>query len=119
MSKKIEISASDLEVEAELLEDRSPDTCERIWESLPFEGQAKNYKEEVYFEIPVEIEPEDMTPEVERGDISYWPRGPAFCVFYGESQPVSPVSTFARLEEGLGEFAEVSDGEKIEVRRSG
>lgn len=118
LSREIVISTSDLEVEATLLEERAPETCDEIWEALPLEGEARNYKEEVYFEIPVEIDPEEMTPEVKRGDISYWPRGPAFCVFYGDSQPVSPVSTFARLKEGTEDFREIDDGDRIEVHRS-
>jgi len=117
MGKKIRISGEDFEATAELLEEDKPETCEAVWESLPFEGTASIFKEEVYFTIPVSIDLEDGSADTEKGDISYWPKGPAFCVFYGKSQPVSPVSTFARIEEGVDDFREVAEGESISVTK--
>lgn len=117
MTRKIEISAGDFTVEAVLMEEERPKTCDKIWESLPLEGEASIYKEEIYFEIPVKIEPEESTPETEKGDVSYWPEGPAFCVFYGDSQPVSPVNTFARVGEDVEKFREIEDGDRVLVRK--
>lgn len=118
MSRKISISTENFEIEAELLEDVRPKTCEKIWESLSLEGEARKYKEEFYFNVPVDIEPEDATPNTEKGDIAYWPEGSAFCIFYGSSQPASPVSTFAKIVEGTEKFEDVEKGEKIRVMRS-
>lgn len=118
MARKIAISARDFEVEATLLEGERPKTCDGIWEELPIEGEATIYKEEVYFDIPVEIEPEDATPTTERGDVSYWPDGPGFCVFFGDSQPVSPVNTFAEVEEGIEKFREVEEGDEVAIRKA-
>lgn len=112
------ISCKDFEVEAELLEDERPETCDAMWAALPIEGVATIWKEEVYFEIPVEINPEDATPETEQGDVSYWPDGPGFCVFFGDSQPASPVNTFARIREGIEKFREVESGEKVKIRKA-
>ena len=117
MTKKIVISTKGFEVEAELMEDERPETCERIWESLPLEGKASLYMQEAYFSIPVEIEPENATPDTEKGDVAYWPEGPAFCVFFGDSQPVSPVNTFARIEDDTEKFADVESGNKITVQK--
>ncbi|KXA99585.1 hypothetical protein AKJ41_05210 [candidate division MSBL1 archaeon SCGC-AAA259O05] len=100
-----------------LLEEERPETCEAIWDALPFKGEAKLYKEEIYFSIPVEIVPENATSSTERGDISYWPEGPAFCVFFGDSQPASPVNTFARVDEDVGKFSNVSEGDVIVVEK--
>lgn len=117
MFREIKILAKDIEVEATLLEDERPKTCEAIWEALPLEGKASLYKEEIYFDIPIDIEPEDATPNTQKGDVSYWPEGPAFCLFFGGSQPVSPVNTFARVDEGVEVFGEVEDGDEVVVRK--
>ncbi|MBS3815213.1 MAG: DUF3830 family protein [Hadesarchaea archaeon] len=117
VTKKILIECKDFEVEAELLEDRRPETCDAIWKALPLEGEAKVWKEEVYFDIPTDIEAETPSPSADCGDVSYWPEGPAFCIFYGLSQPASPVNTFAKIEEGIEKFREVESGDEITVRR--
>lgn len=117
MPNKIVISTEDFEVEAVLLEEDRPETCEKIWNALPIEEKASLYEDEIYFEIPVDIGPEDATLSTEKGDVSYWPDGNSFCVFFGESQPVSPVNTFAKIEESSEEFRRVESGEKIEVRK--
>jgi hypothetical protein len=78
MKRKIAIACKDFEVKAEFLEDLRPKTCEAIWKALPFEAELEIWKEEVYFEIPVKIPPEDPTPKTEAGDVSYWPEGPGF-----------------------------------------
>ncbi|KXB06221.1 hypothetical protein AKJ53_00995 [candidate division MSBL1 archaeon SCGC-AAA382F02] len=118
MTKKISILVNDFEIEATLLEDKCPQTCAKIWESLPLKGKAKIYKEEIYFDIPIEIEPENAIPNTEQGDISYWPEGPAFCIFFGDSQPVSPVNTFGKIEEGIEKLQQVEQGDKVTVRKS-
>ncbi len=117
MTKRIKISGDDFEATAKLLEDERPETCKAVWESLPFEGKASVFKEEVYFTIPVNIEPEEGSANTEKGDVSYWPKGPAFCVFYGDSQPVSPVSTFAKIEDGVDSFREVAERDSISVTK--
>ncbi len=118
MSRKIKIETDDFEVVATLLEEERPETCDAVWDALPFEGKASQYKEEIYFDIPMDMGPEDATPQTERGDVSYWPEGPAFCVFYGDSQPVSPVNTFAEIEGGLEKFREVQSGDVVRVSRA-
>lgn len=115
--KKIVIACKDFEVEAELLDNR-PRTCEAIWKALPFEAELEIWKEEVYFEIPVKIPPEDPTPKTTAGDVSYWPEGPGFCIFFGRSQPVSPVNTFAKIKSGVENFRKVRTGDRITVRRA-
>lgn len=117
MSKrKIIIACKDFEVEAEFLEDQRPRTCEAIWHALPFEAELEIWKEEVYFEIQVKIPPENPTPKAEAGDVSYWPEGPGFCIFFGRSQPLSPVNTFARIRSGVEKFRKVKTGDRISVR---
>jgi hypothetical protein len=116
--KKIIIACKNFEVGAEFLEDQRPNTCDAIWKALPFETELEIWKEEVYFEIPVKIPPENPTPKTNAGDVSYWPEGPGFCIFFGESQPLSPVNTFARIGSGVEKFRGVKTGDRITVRRS-
>lgn len=118
MSKKIVIVASNFEVEATLLEDKRPKTCAEIWNELPIEGKAMFYREEIYFKIPVEIEPENPTSSTEPGDVSYWPDGRGFCIFFGTSQPVSPVNTFARIGRGIEKFCDLEEESSVTVRKS-
>jgi len=116
--RKIVIVCKDFEVEAEFLEDQRPKTCDAIWQALPFDTKLEIWKEEVYFEISVKIPPEDSTPETKAGDVSYWPDGPGFCIFFGKSQPLSPVNTFARIRSGVEKFRNVKTGDRITVRRA-
>ena len=112
------ISCKGFRVEAELLDDLRPKTCEAIWRALPLKGEVEIWKEEVYFEIPVRIEPENPTPKSKKGDVAYWPDGPGFCIFFGKSQPLSPVNTFARIREGIEKFRAVRTGDLIQVERA-
>ncbi|MFP4005350.1 MAG: cyclophilin-like fold protein [Candidatus Hadarchaeia archaeon] len=113
--KKIKIKTPEFEAKADLLEDKTPNTCKNILKELPLEGKASLYKEEIYFSVPMKIEPENATEDTKAGDVSYWPEGPAICIFFGESKPVSPVNTFARIKENTKRFANVKKEEKIKV----
>lgn len=114
--RKIIIKCEGFEVEAEFLEDQRPQTCDAIWQALPLETELEIWKEEVYFEIPVRTPPENPTPRTEAGDVSYWPEGPGFCVFFGKSQPISPVNTFARIRSGVEKFRRVKTGDRITIK---
>ena len=102
----------------EILEKGGQKTPRAIWSALPFEERAEIWKEEVYFEIPVKIQIEKPTSSTKAGDVSYWPDGPAFCIFYGSSQPISPVETFARIKSGIEKFRDLKNGDRITVKRS-
>ncbi len=117
MARKIIIACKDFKVEAELLERERLKTCDAIWRALPFKAELEIWKEEVYFEIPVKLPPENPTPKTSAGDVSYWPEGPGFCIFFGSSQPVSPVNTFARIKSGVENFRKVKTGDRISVKK--
>lgn len=118
MTKKMLIMSKDIVVEAELLEHDCPKTCEAIWQALPFDAELEIWKEEVYFEIPVKIPHENSAPKTTAGDVSYWPEGPGFCIFFGRSQPISPVNTFARINSGVENFRKVKTGDRITVKKA-
>ena len=105
------------EAEGELTRHLAPRTVDAITKSLPIEGRAALWKEEVYFEVPVKAGDEKAKPTVEKGTIAYWPMGSALCIFFGESQPYSPVNIMGTITKNLEIFAETKSGTRIKVDR--
>jgi hypothetical protein len=103
------------EAEGELVRFLAPRTVDTIVRKLPVEGRAALWKEEVYFEIPVKIGEEKAKPTVETGAIVFWPMGSALCVFFGESQPYSPVNILGKITKNLDLFKQVKSGATIKV----
>jgi hypothetical protein len=105
------------EAKGELIKFLSPRTVEAILKALPIEGYAAVWKEEVYFNVPVSVGAEKPKSRVETGDLAYWPMGSAICIFYGESQPYSPVNIIGKITENLEVFKRVKEGVKITLTR--
>jgi hypothetical protein len=103
--------------EGELNRIQSPRTTDAIVRQLPFEGRAALWQQEVYFEIPVKMGNEKARPRVEKGTLAYWPMGSAFCIFYGETQPYSPVNIIGKVIKNLELFEQVMSGTKITINR--
>ena len=103
------------EAEGELVRFLAPRTVDTIVRKLPVEGRAALYKEEIYFEIPIKMGEEKAKPTVETGTIAFWPMGSALCVFYGKSQPYSPVSVLGKITQNLETFKQVKSGTRIKV----
>lgn len=103
------------EAEGELVRFLAPRTVDTIVRKLPVEGRAALWKEEVYFEIPIKMGEEKAKPIVESGTIAFWPMGSALCVFYGKSQPYSPVSILGKITSNLEIFKQVKSGLTIKV----
>ena len=115
------ISAGDVSLLAELND--SP-TARQIWETLPIEGTAKIWGDEVYFEIPVVAEQEpDARAEVEVGELGYWPVGRAFCIFFGPTpvstderpRAYSPVNVLGRVLGDATCFRAVREGTRVRI----
>ncbi len=119
------IAESAGEVIAKILEGRNPRTADAIWSALPLEGTAERWGDEVYFEVPVELEEENAQEVVEEGDVAYWPPGRSICIFFGQTpaskgdeiRAYSPVNVFAKIEGDPKIFRRVKDGEKIRMER--
>ena len=121
--KKIVIEAGGIKQHAELNDSR---TAGAIWDVLPLEGTANVWGDEIYFTIPVHVEQApDAAQEVEVGDLAFWPAGDAFCIFFGRTpvsisekpRAYSPVNVFGTVLGNATLFKEVSDGEKVIVRK--
>jgi len=105
------------EAEGELVRFLAPRTVEAVTKELPIEGRAAVWKEEIYFEIPVKMGGEKAEPTVEKGTIAYWPLGKALCVFFGDSQPYSPVNILGKVTKNLELFERVESGTRIKVEK--
>jgi len=103
--------------EGEIVRIRSPRTADAILRGLPIEGMAALWQQEVYFDIPIKMGTEKASPTVEKGDLAYWPMGSAFCIFWGETQPYSPVNVIGEVTKNLELFEQVKSGTKITIEK--
>ena len=104
------------EAEGELVRFLAPRTIDTIVRKLPLEGRVAVWKEEVYFDIPIKMGEEKAKPTVEQGTIAFWPMGSALCVFYGKSQPYSPVNILGKITSNLEIFERAKSGLTIKVQ---
>jgi uncharacterized protein len=82
----ITLTAGATTCEGELLD---TDCAQAIWNALPLSAEANTWGDEIYFTIPVHHGLDTTAREVvEKGDLGYWPQGPAFCIFFGPT-PIS------------------------------
>ncbi len=101
--------------EGELVRFLAPRTVDMILRKLPIEGRAALWKEEVYFETPIKMGEEKAKATIETGTIAFWPMGSALCIFYGSSQPYSPVNIVGKITDNLELFRQVKSGTKIRL----
>lgn len=110
-------------VEAETTEE-NPETATKILDAMPFRGKASFWGDEIYFEIPVDVNIENGRVYVDVGSVAYWPEGKCLCIFYGKTlssvddrpKAYSPVNVFAKVEQPKI-FKKVKNGEEIIVRK--
>jgi hypothetical protein len=120
---KIVIKAEPVETTAEL---NDSNTAKAIRNALPLTGQANLWGDEIYFRIPIHIEPENGRELVEKGDLGFWPAGDAFCIFFGptpmsqgdEIRPASAVNIFGRITGDISLFKQVRSGTRVYIERS-
>ena len=99
------------------LDERNPGIREALFQALPLEGIASLWGEEVYFDVPLQMQNENPSPTASAGDVCYWSPGPAFCIFFGKTQPISAVNHIGKISEGLEIFRRVQAGDGIMLRR--
>src|SRR5512136_831761 len=102
MADVISIKAGAIQVQAEL---NSTRTARVLLGILPLRARANTWGDEIYFDVPLNMEIEDGKQVVEMGDVAYWPDGPSLCLFFGrtpasrgdEIRPASPVTVLGRI----------------------
>jgi len=119
----ITISAGDISLPAEL---NDSSTAQQVWNSLPIQGTAHVWGDEIYFEVPVRVaQSPDARAEVEVGELGYWPVGHAFCIFFGPTpvstderpRAYSPVNILGRVLGDATRFRRVREGTSVEIVR--
>lgn len=104
--------------DAELIRFQAPKTTDAILRRLPIEGRAACLKDEVYFEAGIAVGLEKPKSKVQAGTIAFWPMGSAICIFYGETQPYSPVNIIGVVKSGIEIFEDVAAGTKIRMEKT-
>lgn len=102
--------------------EKNPETKTAIEDSLPIEGEATRWGDELYMRTPVDVPEEDAQREVPVGALAYWPQGNAVCLFWGptpastDDTPVaaSPVNVVARLED-TSSLASLSGNARLRI----
>lgn len=124
MGERIVIRAGSVTLQAEL---GAGPTARAIRAALPLTATANTWGDEIYFAIPVHESLDDTAAEVvEVGDLGYWPRGNAFCIFFGptpasrgdEIRPASAVNLVGRVLGDARAFKAVKDGDTVELSLS-
>ena len=105
------------EAKGELIRFLAPRTIDALTRQLPLEGRAALWKNEVYFEVPLQAGEEKAKNTAKKGTIGYWPMGKALCIFYDETRPYSAINYIGRITENLEIFSQVKSGTKITVER--
>jgi len=125
MERKIKIIAGTIAAEAELL---NTATAELLWNALPLESTGSRWGDEIYFTIPLTQSLEkDARETVEKGDLGFWPQGPAFCIFFGptpistgsEIKPASAVNIFGKIIGDATVFKQVPSDTPVRVEKAG
>ena len=120
---KIKIFCNEIEIGAEL--ENTP-TAKHIYNSLPLDGAANRRGDEIYFVIPLRMDAEkDATDIVEAGDVTYWPEGSCFCIFFGrtpestdeEIKAASKVNVFGKIIGDAAIFKTVKNGDLVIVEK--
>lgn len=123
MKRQIVIKAGTVKAKAEIDDSRTSDA---IWQALPIKGAANLWGDEVYFEIPVDLELDNERELVSEGDLGYWPSGKCFCIFFGptpmsngsEIRPASAVNVFGKIIGDTKTFKQVKEGDTITVEQA-
>ncbi|MDR0509402.1 MAG: AfsR family transcriptional regulator [Candidatus Methanoplasma sp.] len=104
------------------------DISNAIWLSLPFTSAINMLGCQIYFEMPVDCaEPEGLVTKLEAGDIAYWPKVGALCMFFGptplsgdDGRPVSqyPVVKIGRIIDDCSSMESAGDRQRITLERA-
>ncbi len=116
------------EIIAELRRDWSPRTVEAIIKSLPMKYKVivQCWGEEIFFFLPDydflrTLGQENAKAVLEIGDVAFWPRDPACCIFFGKTplskgeEPVAaePVNVFGKVIQGMEFLFKLTNGDLI------
>lgn len=110
-----------VEVTAEWTDD-APNTRAALSDTLPVEGDAARWGDELYLSVPVDVGPENAREVVDVGAVAYWPAGAKLCLFWGPTpastderpRAASPVNVVATVED-VSALADIEGGAHVRV----
>jgi hypothetical protein len=122
MADTIMIKVGAVAVQAQLNDTR---TARALVEILPVKAKVNTWGDEIYFDVPLNMEIEDGKEVVDMGDVAYWPDGPSLCLFFGrtpasrgnEIRAASPVTVMGRIVGDPKILKSVKPGAAITVER--
>ena len=122
MLDMISIKAGAVQVKAEL---KSSRTAGALVEILPIKATANTWGDEIYFDVPLNMEIESGREVVDMGDVAYWPDGPSLCLFFGRTPAsrgheicaASPVTVLGRIVGDAKVLKSVRSGAEVTVER--
>ncbi len=97
-------------------------TASTIYSSLPIKSKVNLWGKEIYFSVDIHCSDENGKELVEKGDIAYWPEGPAICIFFGptpiskenEIRPYSRVNLIGKISgHCIEKLYNIKTGEEI------
>jgi hypothetical protein len=123
MSNMISIKAGTIQVQAQLNHTRTGRTLLHV---LPVKATVNTWGDEIYFDVPLNVEIENGREVVEMGDVAYWPDGPSLCLFFGrtpasrgnEIRAASPVAVLGRIVGDPKVLKSVRSGAQVTVERT-
>ncbi len=118
---QIKITSNDTELTGRIDHD---EFAEKLAPHLPVSTTASTYGEEVYFDLPVEMDVEDdATDVVDPGTITFWCEGTAMAIPYGptpsshedECRLAADVNILGELDGDPDRLDNISAGDPISV----
>ena len=101
-------------------------TAQIIHTALPINSTVSCWGDEIYFQIPVKLPPEEGTLNLKVGDIGYWPEGACLCLFFGKTpasiderpRPASEVNLIGTFSVSPEVLRKVAPRTKVQVIKS-
>jgi hypothetical protein len=102
-------------------------TARAVLAKLPYDARVMTWGEEVYFDVPVEVEREkDARAVVTPGEVAYWPDGPCIALGFGrtpiskgdECRLASPCNIFGTIIADVKALHAVRAGTRVTVKRA-
>ncbi|ADB59653.1 protein of unknown function DUF369 [Haloterrigena turkmenica DSM 5511] len=105
--------------------DDAPETRAALETALPVGGDAVRWGDELYFDVALDVPPENAREVVPEGAIAYWPAGGKLCLFWGETpasqngepRAAAPVTVVARVED-CDALADLEGGARLRLERA-
>ncbi len=124
--RKIRILSESIGEVLAVLTDENPKTAKAFYSTLPTEGRANIWGEEIYFRMPIGVNKENARVSVEVGEIAIWIESPSFCIFSGETpssteneiRAFSEVNVIGKIEGDPSIFKKVKQGEIIRLKKA-